>query len=179
LRRGGLYCILSLFLVVAGLAALLLLPADPVSKHHVFPINVAAAAAGFFCSAILGCAGALRMRAYGQALTARIIDICAGGSLQTIDTPASDLSQLASSINDMASMADRAITDANLKAKELEIQLKVATAERQHAEAILYSISDAVLVTDPFDELVLANESAARTFNFDLGKAKASRAPVD
>ena len=45
---------------------------------------------------------------------------------------------------------------------------KVATAERQHAEAIIYSISDAVLVTDPFDELVLANESAARTFEFDL-----------
>ena len=55
--------------------------------------------------------------------------------------------------------------------KEMEIQLKVATAERQHAEAILYSISDAVLVTDPFDELVLANESAAKTFAFDLAKS--------
>ena len=59
------------------------------------------------------------------------------------------------------------------KVKELEIQLKVATAERQHAEAIIYSISDAVLVTDPFDDLVLANESAARTFDFDLDKAAA------
>ena len=58
---------------------------------------------------------------------------------------------------------------ADLRAKEAEIRQKIATAERQHAEAIIYSISDAVLVTDPFDELVLANESAARTFEFDLG----------
>ena len=62
----------------------------------------------------------------------------------------------------------RASPTRRMKLKELEIQLKVATAERQHAEAIIYSISDAVLVTDPFDDLVLANESAARTFEFDL-----------
>jgi len=61
--------------------------------------------------------------------------------------------------------------------KELEIQLKVATAERQHAEAIIYSISDAVLVTDPFDELVLANESAARALEFDLNNSE--RAPME
>jgi two-component system phosphate regulon sensor histidine kinase PhoR len=52
----------------------------------------------------------------------------------------------------------------------------VATDQRQHAEAILHSISDAVLVTDPFDELVLANESAARMFSFELADAK--RRPI-
>jgi two-component system phosphate regulon sensor histidine kinase PhoR len=57
----------------------------------------------------------------------------------------------------------------------LEIQLKVATSERQHAQAIIYSISDAVLVTDTFDELVLANESAARTFQFDLEHSRRAR----
>ncbi|HET6251523.1 MAG TPA: ATP-binding protein [Tepidisphaeraceae bacterium] len=67
--------------------------------------------------------------------------------------------------------------EARLSAKKLEVQLKVATAERQHAEAILYSISDAVLVTDPFDELVLANESAAKAFGFDLSHSP--HAPVE
>src|SRR5437870_3250148 len=76
-------------------------------------------------------------------------------------------------------VTEKALAEAKLKAKDLEIQLKLANAERQHAQAILYSISDAVLVTDPFDELVLANESAARTFNFDLHKAKQARSPVD
>ena len=84
---------------------------------------------------------------------------------------------LASAVNDLISYADKSVKDSLMQVKELEIQLKVATAERQHAEAIIYSISDAVLVTDPFDELVLANESAARTFDFDL--AQAGRSPVD
>ncbi len=42
-------------------------------------------------------------------------------------------------------------------------------------QAIIYSISDAVLVTDTFDELVLANESAARTFQFDLERSRRTR----
>jgi two-component system phosphate regulon sensor histidine kinase PhoR len=65
--------------------------------------------------------------------------------------------------------------EAELRAREAEIRLRIATAERQHAEAIIYSISDAVLVTDTFDELVLANESAARTFEFDLDAAQRQR----
>jgi PAS domain-containing protein len=68
------------------------------------------------------------------------------------------------------------VSDAALRVKEIEIQLKVATAQRQHAEAIIYSISDAVLVTDPFDDLVLANESAARAFGFDL--TSVGRTPI-
>ena len=84
---------------------------------------------------------------------------------------------LSGAIREISDAADRAVAEAKLRAKELEIQLKVATAERQHAEAIIYSISDAVLVTDPFDELVLANESAAKTFEFDL--VKAAHSPVD
>jgi PAS domain S-box-containing protein len=84
---------------------------------------------------------------------------------------------LSGAMREISDAADRAVAEARLRAKELEIQLKVATAERQHAEAIIYSISDAVLVTDPFDELVLANESAAKTFEFDL--TKAAHSPVD
>ena len=61
-------------------------------------------------------------------------------------------------------------------ARELKVRLALAEAERQHAQAILYSISDAVLVTDTADAVVLANESAARTFEFDL--ARAGHAPV-
>jgi two-component system, OmpR family, phosphate regulon sensor histidine kinase PhoR len=80
-------------------------------------------------------------------------------------------------LNELLDASDNAISRAQLQVKELEIQLKVATAERQHAEAIIYSISDGVLVTDPFDELVLANESAARTFDFELSQA--DRSPVD
>ncbi|HWE92426.1 MAG TPA: ATP-binding protein [Tepidisphaeraceae bacterium] len=100
--------------------------------------------------------------------------LTAAGNVTAADTGFPFLTRATSAVLESA---ERAVAEARLQAKELEIRLKVATAERQHAEAILYSISDAVLVTDPFDELVLANESAARTFDFDL--ASSGHSPVD
>ncbi len=105
------------------------------------------------------------------------VKTAAEGSLSRVDRSHPDLSRLADAVNEVIDMAEHAVGGAQLRVKELEIQLKVATAERQHAEAIIYSISDAVLVTDPFDELVLANESAARTFDFNLEQA--SRLPME
>jgi len=61
--------------------------------------------------------------------------------------------------------------------RELEIQCRIVEAERQHAEAILHSISDAVVVTDSFNEMAIANESAAETFHFELSDAR--HQPVD
>ena len=113
------------------------------------------------------------LRALVEQLSTRV----GGAYMRRIDAPSRDVLPLVLATNDLVAQAERTVNDALLKAKELEIQLKVATAERQHAEAIIYSISDAVLVTDPFDDLVLANESAARTFGFDL--ARATRAPVE
>lgn len=63
------------------------------------------------------------------------------------------------------------------KRRELEIQLRIAEAERRHAEAVLNSIADAVLVTDAFNELALANKAAASVLNFDLGFSR--RRPID
>jgi two-component system phosphate regulon sensor histidine kinase PhoR len=97
--------------------------------------------------------------------------------LHALNSPNVEFNELVESINQFTEGSAQAVTDARLKLKELEIELKVATAERQHAEAIIYSISDAVLVTDPFDEVVLANEAAARTFDFEL--ARANRAPLE
>jgi two-component system, OmpR family, phosphate regulon sensor histidine kinase PhoR len=97
--------------------------------------------------------------------------------LDVLNTGNGQIVPLVNAMNDMVEAADRCMSDALMKTQELEIQLKVATAERQHAQAIIYSISDAVMVTDTFDELVLANESAARTFQFDLERSR--RLPVN
>jgi two-component system phosphate regulon sensor histidine kinase PhoR len=99
------------------------------------------------------------------------------GTLHLLNTDSQEIRPLVTAVNEMVEAAELCMSEAVLKMKELEIQLKVATSERQHAQAIIYSISDAVLVTDTFDELVLANESAARTFQFDLDHSR--RAPVD
>jgi two-component system phosphate regulon sensor histidine kinase PhoR len=49
---------------------------------------------------------------------------------------------------------------------ELQIQVRVAAAEKSHTEAIIFSISDAVIVTNRFDELILANRPAEELLGF-------------
>jgi len=110
-------------------------------------------------------------------LSTGIRQMAATGRRGYLEARDGEFNPLASAINELIESTERCVSEAHLKAKEMEIQLKVATAERRHAEAIIYSISDAVLVSDPFDELVLANEAAARTLEFDLSRA--TRSPID
>ncbi len=63
------------------------------------------------------------------------------------------------------------------KRRELEIQLRIAEAQRRHTEAVLNSITDAVLVTDAFNELALANHAAATVLGFD--STDSLRQPID
>lgn len=65
----------------------------------------------------------------------------------------------------------------NGRLREAEIRLSVSEAERRHGEAILNSLQDAVIVTDSFNEISLANEPAARLLGFDLGAS--SHQPID
>lgn len=87
------------------------------------------------------------------------------------------LNPLIQSVNQMMMSIRARMNELARKVRELEIQLKVVQLERDHAESILHSISDAVLVTDPWDELVLANESAARALGFDIPEE--GRPPID
>src|SRR5438552_7191422 len=129
-------------------------------------------------AATAGLMSALWVRRDLEGLTAQLRQrLGSAGPIRTIDAPSKDMVPLVVAANDLVEQAQKTVNNALLKTKELEIQLKVATAERQHAEAIIYSISDAVLVTDPFDDLVLANEAAARSLEFDL--TSSARLPVD
>lgn len=61
--------------------------------------------------------------------------------------------------------------------RELEIQARIAEAERKHLTAILNSISDAVIVTDAFNEIALANGAAGRILGFEARDVL--RRPID
>lgn len=130
----------------------------------------------FLLAAVLGLMSIASYRRGVRQIRRHVAAMTADGRLRYLEAQGESAS-VATAINDLIAAAEKSVNDAALKVKELEIQLKVANAERQHAEAIIYSISDGVLVTDPFDELVLANESAAKTFNFEL--APSTRNPVD
>ncbi|MDD5134193.1 MAG: ATP-binding protein [Phycisphaerae bacterium] len=55
--------------------------------------------------------------------------------------------------------------------KDLRLQVQLLKRQKRNTEAIIYSISDAVIVTDANDRLLMANEPAGVLFGFDLEKA--------
>ena len=170
MRRGKLVILLTIALIGVGIAFM-------VTGFGNGEGHFVVGALLLFFAATLGVTQAVFNRQHLQLIAAQIRRPMEGSEFSRVDAPPGDVVEVADAVNELLNNAGRAVSDSAIKAKELEIQLKVATAERHHAEAIIYSISDAVLVTDPFDDLVLANESAARTFDFDL--ANATRSPID
>jgi two-component system phosphate regulon sensor histidine kinase PhoR len=179
-RRGRFILALWFATLAAGVASLLLVPAKELDfGRTAVHANCLMGAALLCLSGLAAVCGLAFLQNGCRRLAKDIESAAAKGVASPAKLTAShpDLIPIANAYNDIADQVGRWTARSELRCKELEIQLKVATAERQHAEAIIYSISDGVLVTDPFDEVVLANDSAARTFNFDLGKA--TRSPIN
>ena len=95
------------------------------------------------------------------------VNLNAGLGLKGLGDAAGDvIQQLRQQVNDQSSQR-----------RELEVQLRVCEGERRHLTAILNAISDGVIVTDAFNEVVLANEAAAQLMGFDVQRI--ARRPVD
>jgi len=87
--------------------------------------------------------------------------------LAVLDAPfPDDLGPVMAALSAYVTQVQQKVNQLRLQKKELDIQMRVAEAERQHTEAIIFSISDAVLVIDSFGELMMANTAAERFFNF-------------
>lgn len=87
------------------------------------------------------------------------------------------LAQLRQAVQDTIGALGERVESTAGKLREVEIRHHVSEAERQHAEAILHSLHDAVLVTDAFNELKMANERAGELLGFDL--AASLHRPID
>jgi two-component system phosphate regulon sensor histidine kinase PhoR len=176
MRRARILSIYNIVFLVAGLACLAhgLRLTDTLleSREGAFMGGVL-----IFLAGISGIFVATVFRRNTRLLSSSLQQIALTGKMNQLEALDSELEPLVKGVNEMITLAEQAVSNARLQSKELEIELKVANAQRQHAEAILYSISDAVVVTDPFDEVRLANESAARVFDFDL--TRALRSPVE
>jgi two-component system phosphate regulon sensor histidine kinase PhoR len=59
------------------------------------------------------------------------------------------------------------IAELEKQIKDLQIQTRLSQGQKKNAEAIIYSIRDAVIVIDGFDKLLMANEAAGKLFSFD------------
>jgi len=79
-----------------------------------------------------------------------------------------ELANLVACINEYLTGIKSCLQEHRIQKKELEVQARVAEAERRQTEAMIFSISEAVLVTDKFDELLMANPTAENLFCFHL-----------
>jgi two-component system phosphate regulon sensor histidine kinase PhoR len=84
---------------------------------------------------------------------------------------ADELSPITRPLNEFLTSTKTALDQLRSDNRELQIQSRMASAEKHHTEAIIFSISDAVIVTNRFDELILANEAAQKLLGFKLSSS--------
>ena len=78
------------------------------------------------------------------------------------------VNELSEAINErLDSCSDRKVT-LEKRIRDLQIQIQLSQRQKGNAEAIIYSIRDAVVVIDEFDKLLMANEAAGTLFGFDF-----------
>jgi two-component system phosphate regulon sensor histidine kinase PhoR len=78
------------------------------------------------------------------------------------------INELCKAINERFDGCTARITEYENRIKDLQIQIQLSQKREKNAEAIIYSIRDAVIVVDEYDKLLMANEAAGRLFNFDF-----------
>jgi len=79
-----------------------------------------------------------------------------------------ELIQISKPLNEFLTVTRLQVDQLRAENRELQIQSRIAAAEKHHTEAIIFSISDAVIVTNRFDELILANQAAEKLLGFKL-----------
>ncbi len=79
-----------------------------------------------------------------------------------------ELAQITGPLNHFLTVIGDEFVRIQSEKRELQIQSRISGAEKKHTEAIVFSISDAVIVTNRFDEMILANESAEKLMGFSL-----------
>ena len=97
--------------------------------------------------------------------------------LVVADNEADALGRLGHAVNRYLAFVKDEIEQTNITAKERQIQIKVLEAERRHVESVIHAISDGVLVTGAFGDLLQANSAAESIFGFRFDAAV--RKPVD
>lgn len=77
------------------------------------------------------------------------------------------LAPVAETMSALRSTWSARVEQASAKVREAEIRQRLTEAEREHAEAILDTLRDAVIVTDAFNEISAANQRAGQVLGFD------------
>ena len=76
------------------------------------------------------------------------------------------VSDVIDKLNQLLTLTRTQLDQLGMEVRELRVQSRIASAEKQDIEAIIFSISEAVIVTNRYDELVLANGPAENLLGF-------------
>jgi two-component system, OmpR family, phosphate regulon sensor histidine kinase PhoR len=87
------------------------------------------------------------------------------------------LGRLGHAVNRYLTFVKDEIDQTHITAKERQIQVKVLEAEKRHLESVIHAISDGVIVTGAFGDVLIANAAAERTLGFRFDAA--ARKPVE
>ena len=88
-----------------------------------------------------------------------------------------ELADLVAEINQYLTNIEFRFEKERCEQRELLMQADVAETERHHAEAVIFGISEAVIVTDRYDELLMANQAAQDLYDFRLDLH--NRSPIE
>ena len=80
--------------------------------------------------------------------------------------------ELCKAINEHINTSTTGTAEYEKQIKDFQIQVQLSQKREKNAEAIIYSIRDAVIVVDEYDRLFMANEAAGRLFKFDFKKSQ-------
>ncbi|MFP4139637.1 MAG: sensor histidine kinase [Phycisphaerae bacterium] len=120
----------------------------------------------------------LSMREGMGATARRLSRMCETGDIETIRGGTSrSVGPLIEPLNQLLESVGQEVSQARAEKRQIEIQSRIALTEKHHTEAIIYSISDAVIATNRYDELILANQAAERLLGFKLDSAM--RKPIE
>ncbi|MDI9433391.1 MAG: ATP-binding protein [Planctomycetota bacterium] len=92
-------------------------------------------------------------------------DSAAATDLQTIE-------RAAETVQTRLQDGQKTIAELETELKDLRLRSRLSERQKQHTEAIIYSLRDAVVVVDESDRLLMANTAAAHLFAFDPEQAR-------
>jgi len=80
--------------------------------------------------------------------------------------------ELCKAINERFNNSVARIAEYEKQINDYQIRIQLSNKRGKNAEAIIYSIRDAVVVVDEYDRLLMANEAAGRLFKFDYSSSQ-------
>lgn len=128
---------------------------------------------GLIAGALTGAATfpiGLRLDRELSRLISELGQVGAGGEENAIGLGGS-LRPLRRAIQERFDAIGEQVSAARARIREADIRQHLIETEREQAEAVLDSLRDAVIVTDSFNELAMANEEAARLLGFHLDES--------